>query len=278
VRVRSTGGVELAVHDLGGQGPSLLLCHATGFHGRVWGPVAGHLAGRFHCWAPDLRGHGDATSPDDGSFDWHGFADDVLAVVDALGLEGAVAGHSKGGAALLLAELARPGTFRALWCFEPIVFPFPPRPPMAAEEHPLAAGALRRREVFPSRQEAEANYRSKPPLAALAPDALHAYVEHGFEDLPDGTVRLKCRGAEEAEVYRMGTSHGAFDRLGGVGCPVTVACGGHSTTITPDLAALLAGALPHGRAEVFDDLGHFGPMEDPAAVAGAIAAALDGSH
>ena len=29
--VSSTEGVEVAVHDFGGEGPTLLLCHATGF-------------------------------------------------------------------------------------------------------------------------------------------------------------------------------------------------------------------------------------------------------
>ena len=37
--VDSTDGVVLALHDLGVDGPPLLLCHATGFHGRVWAPL-----------------------------------------------------------------------------------------------------------------------------------------------------------------------------------------------------------------------------------------------
>ena len=41
--VPSTDGVTLAVHDLGGDGPPLLLCHATGFHGRVWTALAGEF-------------------------------------------------------------------------------------------------------------------------------------------------------------------------------------------------------------------------------------------
>ena len=38
----------LAVHAWGGDGPPTLLCHPTGFHGRVWAPVAERLiaAGR----------------------------------------------------------------------------------------------------------------------------------------------------------------------------------------------------------------------------------------
>ena len=41
--IASTDGVELAVHDHGGAGPTLVFCHATGLHGRVWDPVADAL-------------------------------------------------------------------------------------------------------------------------------------------------------------------------------------------------------------------------------------------
>ena len=61
------------------------------------------------------------------------------------------------------------------------------------DRNPLAEGALRRRPTFASRDEAFENYSSKPPFSALDPDALRAYVDHGFADEPDGTVRLKCR-------------------------------------------------------------------------------------
>lgn len=276
--VASTDGVTIAVHELGGDGPPLLLAHATGFHGMVWAPIAVRLADRARCVAPDLRGHGDSPVPVGHPFHWDCFADDVLAVVDDLDPGGPIvaAGHSKGGAALLLAEQRRPGTFSALYCFEPIVFP--PRsgpPPGEGGEHPLAAGALRRRQVFASRDEAYDNYASKPPFSALHPDALRAYVDHGFADQPDGTVRLKCLGENEAQVYRMGGNHGAFARLGEIACPVTVARGALGGTSPADIAAPIAEALPHGRLEVHDDLGHFGPLEDPARIAERIAAALE---
>lgn len=275
-QVPSTEGVTIAVHELGGDGPLLLLAHATGFHGRVWAPVARRLADRARCVAPDLRGHGDSPVPSGHPFHWDRFADDVLAVVDDLDPDGpiAAAGHSKGGAALLLAELRRPGTFAALYCFEPIVFPPRPGPPPGEEEHPLAAGALRRRQVFASRDEAVANYASKPPFSALHPDALRAYVDHGFADQPDGTVRLKCRGEDEAQVYRMGGNHGAFARLGEVTCPVTVARGAAGEMSPAAVAGPIAEALPRGRLEVHDDLGHFGPLEDPDRIAERIAGAV----
>src|SRR5215208_2473762 len=183
--VESTDGVRIPVHDLGGSGPPLLLCHATGFHGLVWGPFAARLAQRFRVWSLDFRGHGDASPPPAGPVDWLGFGDDVLAVVGDLELAHPFGfGHSMGGAALLLAEAARPGTFGALACFEPIVFPPESRPGSGD----LPGGARRRRAVFASKEEAFANFASKPPLSAFVPDALRAYVDHGLADRPQGGV------------------------------------------------------------------------------------------
>lgn len=275
MRVSSTGGVTVAVHDLGGEGPPLVFAHGTGFHGLVWRPVAARLGHLFSCVALDMRAHGDSTPPADGNFAWEGFADDVLAVVDALGLERPFgAGHSSGAAALLLAEEARPGTFRALWCYEPIVLPVDP-PIGRQESNPLAEGAERRRAVFASREEAYANFAAKPPFDRLHPEALWAYVEHGFADDGDG-VRLKCNPAHEAEVYRTMGEHRAFARFGEIACPVTLVCGADTDAIGPRVIEAQAAALPHARTEVLDGLGHFGPLEDPDRIAAAIARALGG--
>ncbi|CAN5693366.1 hypothetical protein BH24ACT3_BH24ACT3_07960 [soil metagenome] len=201
----------------------------------------------------------------------------MLAIIDALELDRPVAaGHSKGGAALLLAEQRRPGTFRALYCYEPVVFPPEATPMGGTEDSPLAAGAERRRERFESFEAALANYASKPPFDQLHPDALRAYVEGGFAEEPDGTVRLKCRPADEAQVYRMGSRHGAFADLPAVRCPVTVARGAVGPGGPAAFAAAMVDVLPNGRLECHDDLGHFGPLEDPVAIAAAIQRVADG--
>ncbi len=282
VTVGSTDGVSVVVHDLGGDGPPLLLAHATGFHGRVWGPCARHLPDR-RCIAPDLRGHGASIVPDDLTYSWSGFADDILAVVDDLGGGPLIAaGHSKGGASLLLAEQRRPGTFEALYLYEPVVFPpeyvaaataqVDGSPPALA--NPLAAGARRRRATFDSFDAAYANFASKPPFDALDPAALRAYVDGGFRQLDDGTVTLLCRPEVEARVYEMGARHDAFAHLGEVACPVTVGFGAETPMSPSSFARPIVEALPRGQLDHHPDLGHFGPLEDPARIAARIRAAL----
>ena len=269
-------GVDIAWYDFGGDGPDLLLAHATGFHGHVWLPVVERLRARFRCVAFDERGHGDSASPADGVFDWHGFARDVRAVVEAAGLSQPFGvGHSCGGASLLLAEEDAPGTFRALYCYEPVVPPFDDPPP--PRESPMAAGARRRREVFDSREEAFDRYRSKPPTSGFREDVLRAYVDFGVDDLADGTVRLKCRGEDEARVYEWGASHSAFRRLDAVRCPVTLAYGEVNPHFGLPVMEAMAGRLASASVESAARLTHFGPLEDPDAVADAVLRAFEGS-
>jgi pimeloyl-ACP methyl ester carboxylesterase len=271
--VRTDDGVELAAYDFGGEGRDVLFAHATGFHAHVWLPVVERLRHRFHCWAFDERGHGDSTSPPDGDFDWRAFGRDALAVVAALGLERPFGvGHSAGGALLLLAEADVPGTLAAAYCYEPVMAPVDDPP--APFPGPLSEGARRRREVFADRDEARERYRAKRPFSLFAPDALEAYIVHGFDDLPDGRVRLKCRGEDEARAYEHGFSHDLFRRLSTVACPVAVDCGAETDAFGIDLCQRYAARLPHGRAQAVPGLGHFGPLEAPDVIADRIAAAF----
>ena len=260
-------GVEVVTHDLGGRGAPLVMVHAAGFHGLVLKPLAHHLADRFRCTTFDTRGHGDSRLPSGRTLDWYGLAEDVLAVVDGLALDRPYGfGHSSGGTAALMAEQARPGTFAAIYCFEPVIVAADP--PLGRDDaNALAARARRRRTSFASLDEAFLHYQSKAPFDSVAPEALRAYVEHGFEEAPDGGVRLKCRPEHEAVVYETATAHDAYARLTEVRCPVAVACGAESEGCTPQRARCHVERLPLGHSEVLEGLGHLGPLERPDQVA-----------
>jgi pimeloyl-ACP methyl ester carboxylesterase len=274
VLVSSTDGVSLAVHDLGGDGPPLVVCHATGFCGRAYEPLARALSSIRHVWAIDFRGHGGSTRPQDDRFDWTGAAEDLLAVVDALGTGPLdLVGHSMGGAAITLAELQRPGTVRSAYLFEPIIFPGS-FAQLSGGDNPMAAGARRRRPTFPSKAEALRNYAGKPPLSALNAGALAAYVEHGFEEGADGSATLRLSPDDEAAVFDA-PGKPIVEQVASIDVPVTVAVGSTEVVFGPALfATAIAEALPQGRLSRFPTLGHFGPLESPSTVAADIAAHL----
>ena len=64
--VVESDGVAIHYLDWGGDGPPLLLIHATGFLGALWRPIAERLTGRFRVVAFDQRGHGESGKPADG--------------------------------------------------------------------------------------------------------------------------------------------------------------------------------------------------------------------
>ena len=277
--VESSDGAAVAVHDLGGtDGPVLLLVHANGFNAAAWQPFAAALAPSHRVMALDLRAHGLARTPDDPNLEWSQFGDDVTAVLDSGVLPDAPLhgiGHSLGGASLVMAAARRPGAFRSLWLFEPII---PPPDGFAGTsgENPMAEGAARRRPTFDSAEAAYDNYASKPPLNALHPEALRGYVDGGFEPLPDGTVTLRCRPEWEAAIFRMTGGCPAWDVLAGVDIPVTVVVGEELPVGPAAFAPRVAEALPNGRLVRHPELSHFGPLQEPIGLAAEAAAWVAG--
>ncbi len=297
----SSDGVTIALHDLGGRSSSepLVICHATGFCGRAYEPLAAELSGTFHVFSIDFRGHGDSSAPANRNFDWRAIADDLLAAITAVGGGHPVTGfgHSLGGAALMIAEARRPGTLRAAYLYEPVILPSqaPVAPEagaaeatieaaaeaaaQAAAEHSnadhLSAIARKRRSAFPSKAEALLRYASRPPLNALQAGALAAYVEHGMIERPDGTVQLKCRPEDEAAVFEA-DGKPTTDDVRSVKVPTVVAVGAGERGWSPaHFGPAIAGALPHGQLEQHPLLGHFGPLQGPITVGAMLLAAAE---
>ena len=223
-------------------------------------PVIARLSLNARILAMDLRGHGDSDKPTGADhYAWECFGKDVLAVADALGFkQGTLAvGHSGGGVAVTLAQLSRPGLFRKLMLIDPIIAQkwfFP-------AVSPLAEGARRRRETFSSREEVRERLAGKYPFNAWSAESFDAYLAHGFADMPDGTVRLKCPGAIEAHFYEAGDTESTLARMGELKVPVLLVTGGASYMREHVLEQHKK--TPGSRLEVFDNVGHFIPQERP---------------
>ena len=120
IRTVPVGDVELAVAEAGEGGRPFLLLH--GFTGAKEDFTWEHgyldrLAERgFHAVAPDHRGHGESSRPDDeGAYSVEILAADALALADALGWDRFVLlGHSMGGMIAQLVLDAAPERVSAL--------------------------------------------------------------------------------------------------------------------------------------------------------------------
>jgi pimeloyl-ACP methyl ester carboxylesterase len=118
-RAVSADGTEIAgrVH---GQGPPLVLVHSPVHDGDMaWEALLPHLADRFTCYLPSLRGRG--PSGDNPDHSPPRFQEDVDAFVDSIGQPVCLMGWSD-GANLALGAAARSGRVAAVAAYEPAVY------------------------------------------------------------------------------------------------------------------------------------------------------------
>lgn len=275
-RIDSVDGVELAVHELAGDAtrPPLLISHATGFHAHCYQPLADQLAGRFHVWGVDHRGHGASTLPPDWVVDWSRFGIDTVLVAETIAPDGGVVGvgHSMGGASLLMAAHARPELFDRLILFEPIAMP-PATSDLARldmRELPIVQAALGRRRTFSGRREAVDNYSRKPPLSLMVPDALWNYVEYGFRDAVDDgqpVVELCCDPRYEAEIFVGARDNGVWELLPEIENDCVVVGGEVLERQPSSNTEAVADRLPNGKYVLEAHQSHFGPFSHPGELA-----------
>lgn len=265
--VRS-GELDIATTDWRGDGPALLLVHATGFCAALWNEIARPLTTSHRVIGYDQRGHGNSSKPRvQELYAWERYADDCLAVLDSFGLDRLDAvGHSSGATTLVLAAKHAPERFRRLVLIEPITFP----PEFSdagssgeAADNPLAQGAKRRRLVFDSADEMRERLGSKPPFCTWDPKVLDDYVTFGSFDRADGCRELLCPGEIEAWMYMGSSGNDSYDILRTLSTKTLVLCGEDRSPLPVDYWRHIADRIPECQFEALEGLGHFAPMEAP---------------
>ncbi len=203
--------------------PTVLLVHATGFHGRLWDEVIRALPVSWRVLAVELRGHG--RSSKQGPFDrWEYFAQDLVELVDHLALGPIIAaGHSMGGWAVCYTALAKPRAFRHLVLIDPTInspeFYGSNRFPgmEAAAEH----SAARRRNEWADWCALYRRLREREPYSRWQPQVLEDYCRHGLLPDPAGEgYVLACPPTVEASVYFNSWRADLLGRLTGIETPV----------------------------------------------------------
>ena len=270
--IESSDGIQVAVHEFGGTGRTLLWSHATGFHAHCYEPIARRLGDNFTSFGLDHRGHGTTALTNNWQVDWSKYGDDAHAAAEAIAPDGGLVafGHSMGGASLVMAAHAKPGLFEALVVFEPIIFPAPDVGPKG-EPTPMIAAARNRRATFDSYEAAIERYSSKPPMQFFDADILRAYVEHGFAptgDAGSNQVGLRCTPEHEARTFETGGTHGFWDVLPEVDTRVVVVSGKVEEERSPaGIAASVAERLPNGSYIELTTGNHLTPFITPDVIA-----------
>lgn len=259
MRARSSG---LYTRDVGA-GQAVLLLHAFPLNSRMWEPQLAALASRCRLVAPDLPGFGLSPPPVTGAATLDDMARAVVAVLNALGIDGVVvAGLSMGGylafrlvealgprlAGLLLADTrATPDTEEA-----------------AVRRHELAAeveveGVEAAAAEFLPKLLGQTSQRTRPELL----ERLHAMI---LENTPAGVA-----GALRAMAARPDST----PLLARIRCPVLCLAGDEDVLTPPDVVAAMARQIPGARMRTVPLAGHLTSLEAPEAFDGSLGELLD---
>lgn len=248
--ILTINGLNLAYDDCG-QGPALLLIHGFPLNRQMWQPQLLPLArAGYRVVAPDLRGFGESDAPE-GSYSIEVFADDLIALLDALQIEQAVVGGMSMGGYILMNMLERyPERVRAA-CFITT----------KSTDDDEAARARR------SEMAAQAERWGSNPITKIFAELL--FGEETAEEKPELIARVTSWMRGTAPEGLSGGLLAMRDRkdytplLPGFRQPSLVIAGAEDRAAAPNALELLTGGLPGCRTLVVPKAGHMVNLEQP---------------
>lgn len=264
VLTQDIGDTDLSYLLYEGDGPTVILLHATGFLPWLWHPIARELAPRWRVIAPYFCDHREF-DPHEGGLNWMIIAQDLANFCRALDIDkAAMAGHSMGATVITLASAAFDLHARGLVLFEPIFLPedfYKSR--ITVDMHPLASKAIRRRDTWNSDDEVHTYLRSKSLFKNWDEEMLDLYVEYGMKRLDAGGLQLACSPLREASLFMGGMQYDPWPLLPRVKSPVLVLEGEESENRAFIDLKKATSSFTHGTYRLVPGAGHLIPQEKP---------------
>jgi pimeloyl-ACP methyl ester carboxylesterase len=210
---------------------TLHFVHGNGFCGGVYWPLLKELLPQYGLFCHDIEGHGDSDRP--ARFSGSIAIAQRIAPVAADRRPGGQAlvgvGHSYGAALTVRAAAENPELFQALVLLDPILMPTPvfaaTRVLAALGRNPIANGARRRRDRWPTREQAWTHLHQRGIYRGWQDEAFDCFIEHATRD-EDGERRLVCPTWLEAAIF----DHPLYPwpALRRLRCPVLFVYGTHT--------------------------------------------------
>lgn len=230
-------GVKLS-YQVSGDGPPLVLLQGQANDHRWWHSVRGDFDGAYRTITLDYRGTGDSDKPDE-PYSTRGFAGDVVAVLDELGVERAhVYGTSMGGrvAQWVAADHGERVGALVLGCSSP-----------GGAHGVERSNDVRRSLAQPDRAAAERallELMYTPAWLATHPGPFHTTGDPG---MPAHARRRHLAASG---------GHDAWDALPGITAPTLVVHGTDDVFNPAANAPLLAGRIPGAELELIEGARH----------------------
>ena len=219
--VPTSTGQHIALAMWPGSGPTFVFAPGLTSNNRNIAGVAAALDGAATVVALDLRGRGNSSKPPAGSYGMQTHAQDVLSVMDTLGIDQAVVGgHSMGAYVTTALAVAAPERCLGLALIDGGVLLSVPGMPDADTllELTLKPVLDRLDETYPS-IDAYREHLAASPYFELGPIA-EEYLRYDLGLVPGG-LRPKCARRAAVEDWRdLIDNPQTVSRLGKVRCPV----------------------------------------------------------
>ena len=262
-RLLELAGARQAFRECG-SGPAIVLLHGIGSGSASWLAVAQELGRNARVIAWDAPGYGDSTPLRALAPDASDYAERLLQMLDALGIQRCVlVGHSLGAiTAVAFASGVQQQRISRLVLISP------------AQGYGHPARAVQRQQVRDKRLQAleqlgiqqMAEQRSAYMLSPAASPQAQAWVQWNM-------ARLNPEGYRQAIELLCGDD---LLRHAPLTMPCEVHCGDADGITVPESCETLAKALG-GTFELINDAGHASPIEQPSVVAGRLACAIEES-
>jgi pimeloyl-ACP methyl ester carboxylesterase len=264
VLVQDIGDTDLSYLLYEGDGPTLILMHATGFLPWLWHPIARKLSKEWRIVAPYFCDHRES-DPEKGGLSWMRIAEDLAIFCTRLGIEKpGLVGHSMGATVLTLAHAAFGIDAEGIVLFEPIFLPQDfYRMTITVDQHPLASRSIKRRDTWRDREEALSYLRSRSLFKSWDDEMLSLYLEYGFREGDAGGLTLACSPRREASLFMGGNHFDPWPLLPEVSCPALVIEGSESENRAFIDLRKATSLIPGGKYILMEGAGHLIPMEQP---------------
>lgn len=261
IRTDWIGPAPLLCFDHAGEGPAIVFLHGVGGHRGNWRrQVARFGQAGLTAIAPDLRGYGDSADDDGAARRFTDFADDVVRLLDALGLaQATICGLSMGGRIALDLWRRHPGRVARLILAD--------------------TSAASKESQDPARIEAFLAARRQPLLDGLTPAELAPRLVETLIG-PNATPAQRAElTASLAALHRDAylktleavTRFTDFPDFASIAVPTLVIVGSEDRIAPPAAARAIAAAIPGAGLVEIDGAGHISNIEAPDAFDAALA-------
>jgi pimeloyl-ACP methyl ester carboxylesterase len=265
-RIKGAHDLELNLLEWSQEGVPLVLLHGLGNEAHLWDDFVPSVSAHYRVLALDQRGHGDSDWDPEMRYDAESMADDLEAVLDAVGIDRFVlVGFSMGGRVAMTFAGRHPERLAGL-----VIIDIGPEVDARGVMRISGEMSENRAPVFSSHREYVAMLSLNYP--AGQPDALKRMAEYGLKKRDDDLFELKMdpklRGArptdEATKAREEKFIQQQWDALAKVPCATLIVRGAASDILSPEIAdKMVDDVLQNGTLAIVPQAAHSVMTDNP---------------